>query len=132
MIAFYSPRVINWVSATISILIEKIRDKNYRKKIVRKIYMRFRSIPNTGLLDIWIQRITEPQGISFDYPDKLAKLAMGTIKNSELWNCSWLVNEAKSLINAAQISDLDERLKSKTISPIISREEVELFKQDYF
>lgn len=132
MIAFYNPKVINWASAIISVLLDNISNRSYKKKIAKKIYKRFRSIPNTGLLDVWLQRITEPQEISFDYPDKLTSLSLGKIKNSELWNCSWLVEDAVNIINVSTISTFNDKLKNKTISSVISREEVELFKQDYF
>jgi len=132
MIAFYSPKVINWVSAIISVLFERKESKTIRKVLIKKMHNRFKSIPQTGLIDIWLQRISAPSGINIDYSDNLTKIALGKIKNSELWCCDWLKDEVISLLDVASISSLKEKIENKTISPIIQRSEVELFKDGYF
>lgn len=132
MIAFYSPKVINWVSAVISILLEHLENKTARKLLIRRMHNRFKNIPQTGLIDIWLQRISVPSGVTIDYTDNLTKVALGKIKNSELWCCDWLKEEIIKLIDLAPISKLNEKIEDKTISPVIQRSEVELFKDGYF
>lgn len=132
MIAYLSPRVVNWVSAIISILLKKISDRRVQKELVLKIHNKFKTIPQTGFIDIWLQRISAPLGIYVNYSDSLTKIALEKINNSDLWKCDWLKDEVKNVINLAKISDFKIKLEKKTISPVIQREEVELFKIGYF
>ncbi len=132
MIAFPSPMVINWASAIISVLLEKIENKKKKKRLIRSIHSKFKQIPNTGLIDVWLQRISKPLDTSITYKDKLTKAALGDVKNSELWCCLWLKKEIINIIDLAEISDFKKRIEEKSISPVIQRREVELFKNDYF
>lgn len=131
LIAFNSPRVINWVSAIISILLKTIDSKSERKRLIKKIHNKFNSIPNTGLIDIWLQRISAPLDVSFRYKDSLTKIAINKIKNTSLWESNWLKDEIVDIINSSDISTLKASLDNKTIDPVISRKEVELFKLSY-
>lgn len=132
MIAYFSPRFINWVSAIIGKLFEYLEDFKKKKALVIKIHTRFNKIPKTGLVDIWLQRISAPLNVSINYRDKLTKVALGKISNAELWNCDWLKKEVINLINTAKVSSLVDEIKANSISPVMKREEVELFKVDYF
>ena len=132
MIAFFSPKVINWISAVVSILLESVKDKDSRKELVLKMHHRFKKIPQTGLIDIWLQRISAPLEIDIDYSDNLTKVAVGKMKNSELWECAWLKDEIKNLIDLVPVSTLSQKLKDKVLSPVIQKSEVELFKKGYF
>ncbi len=131
MIAYFSPRVINWVSAIVSRLFEYMDDMKKKITLVNKIHNRFNKIPKTGLIDIWLQRISAPLSINISYNDNITKVALGEIKNSDLWSCDWLKKEIVDLINSANLSSLSTKIKEKSISPVIQRSEVELFKVDY-
>src|SRR3989344_4693913 len=131
MIAYFSPRVINWVSAIVSRLFEHLEDINKKTNLVKEIHNRFNKIQMKGLIDIWLQRISAPLNISISYSDNITKIALGEIKNSDLWNCSWLKKEVVNLINSVDLSSLSKRILEKSISPVIQSEEVELFKVDY-
>lgn len=50
MIALSSPRVINWVSAIISIFLKKIKSNTKRNKIIKMIHLKFEKVPNTSAL----------------------------------------------------------------------------------
>lgn len=133
MISYFSPRVINWVSAIISKLFEYTSyNKKEKQSLLLKIYSKFRDIPHIGAIDIWLQRITEPEGVPFEYKDKLTMVAVEKVKNVELWDSTWLVDELVHIINVSKISKLIEEIRYKKITASIEREEVELFKVDYF
>jgi hypothetical protein len=53
-----SPRVYPVASAIISKLICSIKDESLRMNILKKIKKRFERIPNTGYLQVWLQRIS--------------------------------------------------------------------------
>ncbi len=132
MIAISSPRHMNWISTIISQLL-KISNKDQVKSedIIRLIHEKFERVPNTGFIDIWLQRIAAPLGVEVEYKDVLTEAALGKVSNSSLWNCDWLEESVVNQLNAPLISSLKERLESKTIPAVISRHEVELFRLPY-
>ncbi len=132
MISVQSPRTINWTAAIISKIIERIKSEPKKIDITKQIINKFDRIPNSGLIDIWLQRISAPLGIKMQYKDALTKAALSEVDNDALWNCDWLNKDIKDSVNLADISDLKSELDNKTITPIIEREEVELFRAVYF
>ncbi len=131
MIGYFNPKVINWVSAIISRLLEFVEGLNNKKKLIKMIRNRYGKTSKIDLIDIWLQRISAPMHISIDYDDDLTKVAIGRVKNSKLWNCYWLKKELVSLLDIADISGLVKGIKEGAIMPAIQRSEVELFKTDY-
>ncbi len=131
MIALSSPRLINWISAIISHLLSIIGNDTRKKKIVEKIYKKFKDIPNTGFIDIWLQRISAPLGVELSYNDRMTRMALEALPNSSIWECSWLNADVVALLDVAQVSDLDTKIKTGSLPPVIQRREVELFKLNY-
>lgn len=101
------------------------------KKLVDDLHNKFKDIPNTGFIDIWLQRISIALGIRLNYKDQLTHAALAKVKMSDIWNCDWLQTDAVKTLNAMTISNLKDEVAAKRISPVISREEVELFKLSY-
>lgn len=131
MIALNSPKLINWTATIVSKLLSMIEDKSKREEIILLIYAKFKKISNTGLIDVWLQRISLPLGIDIDYENILSKVAIGKYKNSKLWESSWLNDTIIDIINSVEISGLKNILEKEALSPVISREEVELFRTSY-
>lgn len=131
MVAVNSPKEINWVSAIISIFLKTITCEDRRHEIIKMIHSKFQKIPNTSLIDVWLQRISAPLGVEINYTDNLTKVALQKIDNSQIWNSQWLNDEISKKINSVKISNLKEEIENKTISPVIPRSEVELFRLIY-
>lgn len=131
IISFNSPITINWVSAIITIFLKEIKNKQDKEKIVKKIHKKFKKIPNSSLIDAWLQRISSGIGIEMNYNDNLAKLALNKINNSVIWNSSWLDTSIIEKINSISVSKLPDEIANKLIKPVISRKEIELFKLNY-
>lgn len=132
MISVQSPRTINWTAAIMSKILEREKDKADQVRLTKLIVKKFDKIPNSGFIDIWLQRISAPLGIKVDYKDDLTKFALNKFESSQLWNSGWLDDSIKNIMDAADISMLDFNLKNNQLSPVIEREEVELFKISYF
>jgi len=131
MIALNSPSVINWVSAIVSSLLEKICDGVEKKDIILMIYNKFQEMPNTSLIDVWLQRITAPLKIKISYFDNLTKIALQEIKNSDIWESRWLNSKIVQEMDLITISKLKKKVEDDSISPVISRAEVQLFRLNY-
>ena len=123
-IAYRNPRVYTIAVAIISCLMRFIEEENSRLKIIDKIKNKFSKIPNTGYMEIWIQRMTLPICKNISYKESICKLieSDGSI---ELWNNDWIESsQLKGVIKSKYIVDDDE---IRLLEPVISKVEVDLF-----
>lgn len=136
-----SPRTYAISSALISKFISFIHDDKTIHEIISLILDRFNKLPNTGLLQIWLQRILIKKDYFKDYEGKFDEvlcqkvfyeLTKHKIRDyNNIWNSSWLTNdlkELKELVDNYAVVDVDTIHK---MNPLITRNEVELFKVFY-
>lgn len=122
-IAFRSPRTYAVCAAILSKLLSFVETEDERLDIVRRIRRKFARIPNTGHMQIWLQRITIPLQRSYEYEEAVCKLVAGS--SSSLWNNGWL--SSRELIAALDATKLVDQEMLEEIAPVIPPEEVELF-----
>ena len=131
MIAYYSPKYIPQAASIISMLIKKSGKSLDRKTIISKIVTKFGDIPNTDFIDVWLQRITDTENIrDHSFESAITKVAVGEGDNSLLWNSDWLPKTDRELITNAPLSTLPDELEKGTFTPIVDREEFELYRRD--
>jgi RNA-directed DNA polymerase len=122
-IAYRNPRTYPICSAILSKLLSFIESEDEKKGLVRKIVKRFFQIPNTGHMEIWLQRISRPFAPDIEFNEPLCQLARG--KDVSVWNNDWVSSsKLKRALDAKQIFDRDI---AKKIDPIVPIKEVELF-----
>lgn len=133
-IAYKNPLTYPTVTAILSKLISKL-DKNEKIETFRKIIQRFQNIPNTGFLDIWLQRIsiTNDDLKSTEFEEPLCKIISDlNQKNYLLWEIDWLQEKLKQIFLTTSIVNLPslEEMKEKEV---IDPEEIALFiiRKDY-
>ncbi len=113
-IAFRNPRVTPIGISILSIFINKIKDKSHRKKLIKKIQAKFKQVPNSALLKVWLQRLFLKVDASISYNELLCKKV---IDNSEkIWNTEWINGDLKKIINNTPIVD-NEIIKNLEIQP---------------
>ncbi len=125
-IAYNNPRIYPYFAAIISFLLNKISCKDEKKEILEKIIYKFKDIPNTAHLPIWLQRIAIRIIVQMDFDANICQIVLDKDKN--LWNNSWLTEDMKNQIETTPI--IDRAIIAK-LGPVISKEEVELFKSNY-
>lgn len=106
-------------------LVNTITTKSNWKHIqdqFKKIHHKFHMIPNTGHLEIWLQRISLQLGKNFNYNERLCNKVINNKIN--LWNSDWLNNNLNKLINEFDIID---RKTLKSLPEIVETQEVDLF-----
>lgn len=133
MVAFHSPRYIPQAAAILTKTIELSKNTLDRKIIIDKIVKKFRDVPNTAYIDLWLQRITDVKDIesySFD-GSTITKVAIDELDNGALWNSDWLKPEHKKVINTVKISQLAKQIELGEFSPVIERKEFQLYRQTY-
>lgn len=122
-IAYHNPRTYSISVAILSKLFSLIDNKSKISSIIEKVITKFNSIPNTGHMQIWLQRAIiklETENITFD--ENICKLVNN--EDIELWNNDWLntkiikIFKDNPIINQEKIENIDE---------VINNEEVLLF-----
>lgn len=124
-ITLLNPRTYSISMAILSILFGLI-DKKLIESIVDKIVNKFNSIPNTGYMQIWLQRaIIKLQITQKDLCEPLCKLVGG--ESIKLWNNKWLhPNNIRILENRSNIINQDVL---NALDAEIQDDEVLLFKE---
>ncbi|MCH9644980.1 MAG: RNA-directed DNA polymerase [Gammaproteobacteria bacterium] len=121
-ISINNPKSYPVCCAILSRLLVFYENTDIKKSIVDKVAKKLGTIPNAGLLQVWLQRITLPFYPSHPYEEKLCKIVKG--EDLCLWKFDWLHEKHSSLFDHIQIID-EEKLKS--IPNIIPEEEVDIF-----
>lgn len=125
-IMYNNPRTYPICVAILSNIFKFLSKKN-KEKYINLILEKFKSLPNTIYLEIWLQRIT----ISID---RNKKYTSGSIcekiynSNVRIWNSDWLKDNIKKKFNENLIINEDE---INSISPYLSRDEVDAFAINY-
>jgi RNA-directed DNA polymerase len=121
-IMYKNPRVISTCVAIISIIIKDLNKSN-KLELINSIYNKFSTIPNIGLLEIWLQRLTYTIDPQYDFYDGLCKKVQE--KESIIWNIEWL--QDGSLKNIIKETDFIQREELNKLGKIINEDEFDIF-----
>ena len=126
-IAYRNPRTYPVSAAVLSCLLDFLGSQGEKQRTIERIRRKFSQIPNTGHLDVWLQRITQQFGDPTDYDEPLCKLIHQ--QHEELWNNDWI--SSKALKNAIDTNKIVDPRKLSAIPPTIPPREIELFATFY-
>ena len=87
-IAFHSPKAYPITMAILSKLLSLVPDKKAKQRIVSRVLKKFSSIPNTGYLEIWLQRAALSFRSKLGFRETLCRLADG--EAVPLWDNQWI------------------------------------------
>lgn len=121
-IAYNNPNTYPESAAILSKLISCIKGNKKKLAIFNKIKFRFKKIPNTEHLMIWLQRITLNIDHNYEYSEPLCKLISGESVN--VWNFGWLNDNFNKIINVKSIVDYE---LIESLPEVIEQNEVALF-----
>jgi hypothetical protein len=122
-IAYHNPRTYPICVAILSKLISFIEEERTKLGVIDKIMKKFSMIPNTGYMQIWLQRITISFKDNLTFDEPLCNLVAG--KDEKIWNNDWIsLGILKKAINSKTI--IDKNIINK-LKPVISPDEIELF-----
>lgn len=125
-IAMNNPRTYNISCAILSILISFIIEEDSKLEILEKIINKFKQLPNTGIMQVWLQRISYK---IYPYSKFNEKLCEKVVNNkTKIWESDWLKKRLKNLIDTFDIVDREEL---KTLNNIVPNEEIDIFSNDY-
>ena len=122
-IAYRNPRTYAICAAILSKLMSFLESADEKIAVAEKIKARFAKIPNTGHMQIWIQRVILPISAELAYEEPICKLVAG--EPVALWNIEWI--SAKTLKDATDTAKIIDRDAIEGLEPVIPVDEVELF-----
>ena len=130
-IALKNPTTYSTVVAILSKLLSLLGDDEESVAIINKLTKKFDAIPNTGLLDVWLQRITLAVGIDdrITFGEAICavvKFQDAKTGNHLLWESSWLT---KPLQKAMKTSIVD-RTAIASLDEVMGVDEVSLFEYE--
>ena len=125
-IAYVSPVTFPAVAGILSHLISLVHSEQ-KKKLWSKVRSKMKRVPYNGYLEIWLQRIVQPNyvGFQFDSEELICRIVNG--EDLQLWDSSWIACDAlgnafdAKKILVGNVSDATE---------VIEPKEIELFKQN--
>lgn len=117
-----NPKIIPVGSAILSILITYIDNPKKKSELIVRIIRKYSRVPNTGLLELWLQRIFIQSDPNIEYKEPLCKIVRE--EDYVIWNLDWLNDSLKGIINKSPIINKDCINK---MSGVISSREVGLF-----
>jgi len=122
-IAYHNPKTYPLCSAILSTLLNFVDTQEEKQLLIEKIEKKFSQIPNTGHMQIWLQRVSWKLSNETNYDEPICKLVAG--ENAKIWNVDWISSTAlKKALNAKKIIDKKEL---KGIPTVIQPHEVKLF-----
>ena len=128
-VAFQNPRTYPIFAAILSKLLKCLRSLSKAKEVVEKVKRKFEKLPNTGHMQLWLQRISIPINGDIEFDEPLCMLVSGV--PGAIWNNDWVSStDLKKAMKAELIVD---RAKLKKIAPVIPVREMALFvsRNDY-
>ena len=102
--------------------------KNDRVEVIRKIYRKLSQLPNTGHMEVWLQRISHSLEPKLAYKEHLCLL----VKNraADIWNNDWITStKLKAALDPSQIVS---KSKLRSLKPVIKPIEIAFFPASWY
>lgn len=119
-----NPKWAPLCTAILSELIVLIPSDKERVIKISLIRDKLSKVPNTGIFDIWLQRMSVYIDHQIIYPEKLCELVLGS--KVELWNNQWINN--KKIIRLLDVELIINEDKLIELGSQIAYDEFNLFK----
>jgi len=136
-IAYRNPKVIPICFSILATLFKIINDVDIMRPIINKISEKFSKLPNSGLLDLWLQRLTITKLDEIKYIEPLCILVHESYKKIHdnqhqidkiaIWNNDWIRN--KEIKNSADPSLIIQVDILKDLPDIFADSEIKIFKK---
>lgn len=126
-LAIKNPKSYQWCMAILSHLLSFCEESEW-PQIILDIRKKFEAIPNTGMLDIWLQRISYKIDPTIKFNETLARIASRDYMTNLIWKSSWLEPELREIVN---ITPIVKQSVMEEMSIIIMPKEVALFNYPY-
>jgi|ERR1017187_651480 hypothetical protein len=122
-IAYSSPRTFPVCAAIISQALRAVKTKKERIRLIEKIHTKLSQLPNTGHMEVWLQRISYPYKSGMAFAESLCHLVNGG--KVQVWNNDWI--SSKKLLAALDPTSIVDKRKLKSLKPVVKPAEIRVF-----
>ncbi|MEI7807474.1 MAG: RNA-directed DNA polymerase [Verrucomicrobiota bacterium] len=122
-IAYSSPRTFPVCAAIISQVLRALKTKKERIRLIEKIHTKLSQLPNTGHMEVWLQRISYPYKNGMAFAESLCHLVNGV--KVQVWNDDWI--SSKQLLAALDPTGIVDKRKLKALKPVVKPAEIRVF-----
>jgi len=125
-IAVVSPNTFPAIAAILSHLIS-VAASDEKTHLWEKVRKKMKRVPYNGYLEIWLQRVTQPNsvGIDFSSDERICQIVNG--ESPDLWENSWIAsNDLKAALDVSKIVVSSVSEAEEVVSPA----EIALFQQN--
>ena len=125
-IAYKNPSTYAIVASIVSIILSNVTSQRTKIAYIRGIIKKFSQRPNTGFLEIWLQRISYKTYQKFKFNENLCKLVQG--KKVEIWDYSWITD--KTLLSLIKKESIINEKVLNSMDSVVAKEEVNIFNKN--
>ena len=130
-IAYRNPKTYSISAAILGRLVSFLTTDSDKQSVAERIKRKFSQIPNTGYMQIWLQRISLPFDPDTDIDEPLCRLVRSGGEQIQIWENKWISSkDLLEAINPNKIIDLNE-FDTASNTSIVPDEEVKLFTLGY-
>lgn len=125
-----NPRTFSSCALVLSNVLKFARDDDEKLNLLEQIKHKFEPILGTGILDIWLQRISYHIDSDIEYQETLCSIVSGRHDRpyEHVWNSEWITdNNFKNRVMATTFIDAE---KLEECEPVIPEHEVVLYPYD--
>lgn len=124
-VAYRNPRTYAVSASILSKLLCLLQTDHEKQEVINKINKRFSQIPNTGHMQVWLQRISLSFYPEMAFDEPLCRLVRQDQQVVELWNNDWI--SSAFLLAEIDPDKVVDRRTVNTIPPVVPANEIELF-----
>ena len=121
-IGYNNPKSFPMVAAIISLVFLKL-DLSIKKDLFKRIQTKFDKKPNTGFIQIWLQRIVLSQMDNISFSEPICQIVSNS--TCDLWNNDWV--KCKKIRNLIEPSKIVKRDLVASATEVIKYDEIALF-----
>lgn len=126
-LAYRNPKSYQVCMALLAKLVVRLNPTE-RENAALGVLTKFSRLPNTGYLQIWLQRIMLPCKIRLEYTERMCQVVENPFV--DVWEQGWL-DDDKELMHAMAISNIVDCKQIDKLQPTMTDEEVNIFLQHY-
>lgn len=122
-----NPRIYATSASIISKLLSYEDDRDactYFDQVKEK----FNQVPNTGMLELWMQRVSWKYNLEIQYDEPLCALLDGSKKNTDIWSFPGISNSIKNKFDSIPVIN---KTKLSSMNKVMELDETELFLDNY-
>ncbi|HHF3264001.1 RNA-directed DNA polymerase [Vibrio alginolyticus] len=126
----HNPRTFASCALVLSNVLRFVEEDDEKIELIELVKDKFEPILGTGILDIWLQRISYHINDDIQYRETLCSIVSGlhADPHEQVWNSEWITdNNFKNVIMATPFVDEDEL---EACEPVIPEDEVVLYPYD--